>query len=107
MAALLRARAAVPTDAGARYAKQLLAHLGRENTVEPIEGAPDGGRLRFAYGAGTVRPAPDGIVLLAEAPDAESPARVQDVLQRHLERFGARRAIAVTWDDGPDVPTGR
>lgn len=96
--AALRAGAVVATDAGARYAKQLLAHLGRKNTVEPIEGVPDGGRIRFAYGVATVRPDRDGIVLVAEAPDAASLARVQDVLRRHLERFGARRGIAVTWD---------
>lgn len=98
MVAPLRARAVVPTDAAARYAKQLLAHLGRKVAVEPIEGSADGGRLVFDYGAGTVRPEPHGLVLVAEAEDAESLSRVQDVLQRHLERFGARRELAVTWE---------
>ena len=30
--------AAVPTDAAERYAKQLLAHIGRKNPVEPLDG---------------------------------------------------------------------
>jgi uncharacterized protein len=93
-----RASAAVPTDAADRYAKQLLAHLGRKNPVEPVDGVPGGGRLVFAYGTGTVRPEGDRLVLLAEATDADSLARVQDVLKRHLERFGARRELVVEWE---------
>ena len=89
--------AAVPTDAAERYAKQLLAHIGRKNPVEPIHGFPEGGRLVFPYGIGTVRPESGRLVLEAAAPDAESLARVQDVLGRHLERFGARRELIVTW----------
>ncbi len=89
--------AAVSTEASERYAKQLLAHLGRKNPVEPVEGAPNAGRLVFAYGIGTVRPEIDRLVLEADAPDEESLARVQDVLGRHLERFGARRELTVRW----------
>jgi len=94
--------AVVPTDAAVRYAKQLLAHLGRKNLVEVVEGAPDGGRLVFAYGIGTVRPEDGRLVLEAAADDEEALARVQDVLARHLERFGARRELAVRWstDEG-------
>jgi uncharacterized protein len=89
--------AVVPTDAAVRYAKQLLAHLGRKNSVEPVDGEPDAGRLVFAYGTGTVRPEEGRLVLEAVASDDESLARVQDVLARHLERFGARRELAVHW----------
>jgi uncharacterized protein len=96
----MRASAVVPTDAAARYAKQLLAHLGRKNAVEALDGVPDGGRLVFGYGVGTVRPEQEALVLVAEGADPESLARVQDVLQRHLERFGARRELVVSWDTG-------
>jgi uncharacterized protein len=89
--------AAVPTEAPERYAKQLLAHLGRKNTVEPVDGVPEGGRLLFAYGIGVVRPEAGRLVLEATAADDESLARVQDVLGRHLERFGARRELVVHW----------
>jgi hypothetical protein len=37
--------------------------------------------------------------LLAEAPDEESLARVQHVLGSHLERFGQRNELAVTWTE--------
>jgi uncharacterized protein len=93
-----RSVAEVPTDAAARYAKQLLAHLGHKVAVEEIEGEPQGGRLVFAYGAASVLPGPDRLTLRASAADAESLARVQDVVSRHLQRFGARRAIVVAWE---------
>ena len=63
--------AIVATDAPARYAKQLLAHLGRKNTVEQVEGDPDGGRLIFAYGSATLHPAADQLVMNATAVDPE------------------------------------
>ena len=90
--------AVVVTDAPARYAKQLLAHLGRKATVEPLDGNPDGGRLVFAYGTGTVRPGDGQLELVADAPDDEGRAHVEDVLARHLERFGSRRELTVTWE---------
>ena len=89
--------AAVPTEAAERYAKQLLSHLGRKNPVEPVDGVPDAWRLVFAYGVGTIRSEADRIVLEAAAADEESLARVEDVLARHLERFGARRELVVHW----------
>ena len=90
-------QAKVPTDAAPRYAKQLLSHLGHRARMEALEGEPDGGRLVFDYGTGTVRPAGDHLLLVAEAADEESLRHVEDVLARHLERFGARRELVVTW----------
>jgi hypothetical protein len=89
--------AVVVTDTPARFAKQLLSHLGRKSTVEALEGEPEGGRLVFAYGSGTIRPRDGALVLVADAPDADGLAHVEDVLARHLERFGARSELAVTW----------
>jgi hypothetical protein len=89
--------AEVPTDAAARYAKQLLSHLGHKVTMEPLEDEPLGGRLVFAYASATVIPTSDRLTMRATAPDAESLARVQDVLKRHLEKFGARRELVVEW----------
>ncbi len=92
-------QAKVATDAAPRYAKQLLSHLGHRAQVEALEGVPDGGKLVFAYGTGTVQPAGDHILLVAEAGDEESLRHVEDVLARHLERFGARRELVVTWEE--------
>ena len=91
------ATAAVATDAPARYAKQLLAHLGRKAGVTPLDDEPEGGLLHLSTGTGTVRPRADRLILEAAAADAESLAAVEDVLGRHLERFGARRELTVSW----------
>jgi hypothetical protein len=92
--------AVVPTDASARYAKQLLAHLGRKVPVEDVTGVPHARRLVFAYGSGVVRPEPAELVLEATAADPESLAMVEDVLARHLVRFGLRQELAVSWRPG-------
>ena len=42
---VLQSTAVVTTDAPERYAKQLLPHLGRKNTVETVEGERQRGRL--------------------------------------------------------------
>ena len=93
---MVTSTAVVPTDAAARYAKQLLAHLGRKAGVEPVEGDPDAGVLHLSAGTGVVRPRADHLLLEASAADADSLAAVEDVLGRHLERFGARRELTVT-----------
>ncbi len=41
--------------------------------------------------------AADELVLIAEAPDDESLLQVEDVAGRHLERFGSRNELSVTW----------
>jgi hypothetical protein len=94
---VLTSTAVVTTDAAARYAKQLLAHLGRKAGVEPVDGDPDAGRLTLSAGVGIVRPRADHLLLEASADDEASLALVEDVLGRHLERFGARRELTVSW----------
>lgn len=109
---MLISMAVVDTDAPARYAKQLLSHLGRKVSVEPVPDQPEpAGRLVFAYGVGDVLPGSMALELRAIAGDAESLAHVQDVLARHLVRFGARRELVVTWgptagDPEPVVTAG-
>jgi hypothetical protein len=94
----LTTRADVLTDVPERYAKQLVSHLGRrvEFTVDgPLSTAV------IAGGTGIVEVGDGVLTLRAEAPDADTLDRVQDVLGRHLERFGQRNELVVVWkDDG-------
>jgi uncharacterized protein len=90
----LTARADVRTDAPERYAKQLVSHLGRK-TEFTTEGATSTAPL--AGGTGAIQVGDGVLTLLAEAPDAETLDRVQDVLGRHLERFGQRNELTVVW----------
>ncbi len=106
-------RADVATATPARYAKQLVAHLGR--------------KLSFT-GDGTTTPATavigtatagvvvgDGVVtLLANGDDEQSVARVEHVLGSHLERFAQREGLTVRWvrtagapSPDPTVPASR
>jgi 3-hydroxyisobutyrate dehydrogenase-like beta-hydroxyacid dehydrogenase len=90
----LVAVAEVATDAPERYAKQLVSHLGRRLTW-----ATDGptSRAVIGTGTGTVVVGTGVLTLRAEAPDAETLARIQHVLGSHLERFGQRNELMVTW----------
>ncbi|MBO0829667.1 MAG: DUF2218 domain-containing protein [Streptosporangiales bacterium] len=87
-------RAEVRTETPARYAKQLTSHLGRR-----IDASWDGatGVLPFPFGTCELA-AEDGVlVLAAEAATDDDLARVEDVAGSHLERFGQRNELTVTW----------
>lgn len=87
-------RADVATDSPARYAKQLVSHLGRK-----IDFATDGGTSTAAIGGATGQVVVgDGVLtLLAAGDDEQAVAAVEHVLGSHLERFGARNELAVVW----------
>ncbi|GLW99420.1 DUF2218 domain-containing protein [Microtetraspora sp. NBRC 16547] len=87
----------VTTDAAPRYAKQLASHLGRKAEVEDLPGG--GYRLALQAGEGVLSPEADRLIMRAAAADAESLDTVKDVLGRHLEHFGRRNDVTVTWED--------
>jgi len=93
-----RSVARVQTVTPERYAKQLVSHLGRRVPVSG-DAATDGARLTFDVGVGVVRTGQDELVLVADAPTNAGLAVVQDVLSRHLVRFGERHGLTVTWSD--------
>jgi uncharacterized protein len=87
-------RADVATATPARYAKQLVAHLGRK-----VQFSTDGPVSTTTIGAATGQIiVGDGVLTLtATGDDPAAVAVVEDVLGRHLERFGARNELAVCW----------
>lgn len=98
-----RSRANVRTDRPARYAKQLASHLGRKISVGEIEG---GYRLTFnrdgqfgGYGDVLVETV-DGVeqlTLKVYAVSEQARPGLEGVLGRHLERFGERDGLTVTF----------
>ena len=99
----LTARADVTTDAPARYAKQLVSHLGRK-----VEFTTDGDTHTATIGDATAQiVVGDGLLtLLAGAETEPDLARLQHALGDHLERFGQRAELRVHWDrPGADAPT--
>lgn len=92
--AMITSRAQVNTSTPDRYAKQLVAHLGRKLTFS-TEGATSTTIIGDATGQIMVG---DGLLtLIATGADEEAVARVEHVLGSHLERFGQRNEITVTW----------
>ena len=90
----LHSRAEVTTAAPARYAKQLVSHLSRKVTFT-IDG--DTSTVQLGEATGQVVVGDTFLVLLASGSDEQAVAQVEDVLGRHLERFGARDALTVSW----------
>ncbi len=97
--------AIVRTDRAARYGKQLVAHLSRRSAGEWDEQAGTGwidfGETRAELSAGTE--ALD--IRLSAAPDAVD--RMEDVVGRHLVRFGSRDELTVQWVRADGTPGTR
>ena len=94
MAETWTSRADVATDAAERYAKQLASHRGRKAEVRD---EPEGRRILVGDGGCLLVVGEAVLELRAEAASAESLTRVQHVVGSHLERFGQRDALVVTW----------
>lgn len=92
---VLTATATVATEAAERYAKQLASHLGRKSEVRE---EADGVRLVLGGGSCLLAPGATALVLGAEAPTVEALDTVTRVVGSHLERFGARNELVVTWE---------
>jgi hypothetical protein len=92
--AVTTSRADVTTGTPDRYVKQLVAHLGRKLDFN-TEGATSTTTIGEATGQIVVG---DGqLTLIATGVDTEAVARVEHVLGSHLERFGQRNELTVTW----------
>ncbi len=87
-------RADVSTDAPARYAKQLVSHLGRK-----VDFVTDGPTSTATVNdlALAVTVAEAVLTLTVTGSDPSAVARGEQALGDHLERFGARRDLKVTW----------
>lgn len=99
----IRQRAVVATDRPARYIKQLGSHMGRKLGTAEL---PDGLRLTFNRdgifrGYGDLRETDGALIMEVRADSDEQAARLADVLDRHLVRFGERDELVVTFEAVP------
>jgi hypothetical protein len=91
----MRSVATIATSAGSRYAKQLAAHLAHR---VPVVQQPDGAwTVDVGTAQGRVTPTPAGVELAADAPDEAALAGMEHVLGDHLQRFGRREELVVSW----------
>ena len=97
--------ATVATDRAARYGKQLVSHLGRRATAEWDEQTGTGW-VDFGESRAELSARPEGLdIRLSAEPDAL--ARMEDVVGRHLVRFGARDELTVQWVRADGTPGTR
>ncbi len=90
----LTSTAIVDTTRPERYLKQLASHLGQRIPV-----TQEGPRTvwAFPFGGCVGTATSESIEFRAEATTPDDLARVEDVIGRHLERFGVRDTLVVRW----------
>jgi uncharacterized protein len=93
--AQIRSHAEVATDKPVAYMRQLCKHFGHK--VDASFG-DDSGYIQFEFGRCELHTADGALNLEVSATDAESHERMERVIGSHLERFGRRDELAVSWD---------
>jgi hypothetical protein len=92
--AILHRTASIETPNAARYLTQLCKHLAHRSKVTLGDGVGDivfeGGKSHLTTEAGV-------LTITADAIDPDTLVRVQDVVGRHLVRFGFREDLVVDW----------
>jgi hypothetical protein len=130
---MLTAEARIETDRASRYLVQACRHFtnqGRHMTGLAARhmaaaarhgGAPSGsnpaakarieysdtdGMIDFGWGRCTLQATPAALTLRAEAADEDNLQHVREILTGHIERFGRRDHITVTWRQTQAPGTG-
>jgi hypothetical protein len=98
----VRGRAEHPAEEPARYGKQLVAHLSRHRAGHWSD-SDQRGWIEFANGRAELSCAPEGLHLAIQA-DPDDLARLEDVVGRHLLRFGTRDHLHVRWSRSDGQP---
>jgi hypothetical protein len=94
MTSTLTAQADVATGKPVPYMRQLCKHFGHKVDAAFDE---DSGYIQFEFGRCELR-AGDGTLHLAVSADTdENRERLRNVIGSHLERFGQRDELSVTW----------
>ena len=92
----IRSRAEVATDKPVAYMRQLCKHFGHKLDASFGE---DSGYIQFDFGRCDLHASDGTLKLEVTASDAESHERMERVIGSHLERFGRRDELSVSWDD--------
>lgn len=95
---MARSDARVATGVPRRYLGQICKHFQHRLPVTLEETR---GRIDFPTGSCVVEIAEGALILRADAATAEDLATLEDVVARHLVRFGFRETLAVEWTRRP------
>ncbi len=94
MASTLSSRASVVTDKPVPYMRQLCKHFGHK--VDASFG-DDSGYIQFDFGRCELTARDGELDLTVSAADEEGRERMRRVVGSHLERFGKRDGLTVSW----------
>ena len=90
----IRSTADVATDKPVPYMRQLCKHFGHKVDASFDE---DSGYIQFDFGRCELHADEGKLTLSVSAADEESHERMERVIGSHLERFGRRDELVVTW----------
>ena len=93
----MQSQAIVATELGARYLGQLCKHFAHKIHVTYSAEAPNEGRIAFTIGTCTLVSDATTLKLVADAANDADLAQVQNVIDRHLERFTFREPLKLDW----------
>jgi hypothetical protein len=88
--------ATVRTDRPGRYGKQLVSHMSRRGHGEWDDGQ-GAGRLDLGGGQLKLEQTDDALVLELTVASGNDISQLEDVIGRHLVRFGTRDELVVAW----------
>ena len=94
--------ARVPTERAGRYGKQLVAHLSRRSSGG-WDDATGQGWITLGDGRVDLAAGPESLDIELAAPGDDVP-RLEDVVGRHLVRFGTRDELVVQWVRSDGTP---
>ena len=94
MTSTLTSQADVATEKPVPYMRQLCKHFGHK-----VDAAfdDDSGYIQFEFGRCELRAADATLHLSVSANSEENRERMRNVIGSHLERFGRRDELSVTW----------
>jgi hypothetical protein len=84
----------VATDRPAPYMRQLCRHFGHKNEARFEDASA---WIRFSYGLCEMEVGDGELVIRVIAEEVESRDRLKAVIGSHLERFGRRDGLIVSW----------
>jgi uncharacterized protein len=92
----ITSHADVTTDKPVAYMRQLCKHFGHNTDASFGE---DSGYIQFDFGRCELRAVDGTLRLDVSAADEEQHERMERVVGSHLERFGRRDSLTVSWQN--------
>jgi uncharacterized protein len=90
----IRSQAQVATDKPVAYMRQLCKHFGHKLDASFDD---DSGYIQFDFGRCELHASDRTLAIEVSAADEDDHRRMESVVGSHLERFGRRDGLSVSW----------